>query len=169
MNKKEYTIYEIRHKDPYMLNTYVGMTLDYAKRKSVHKLRAKHTQSYKYPLYEQIRHFGGWENFEMRPLEIIECCSKREAECRETYWIKECNARMNGYKKPMTERELAEYKTAKGSTYVGNREKKLEYCREYYADNREKILEKRKAKYSYVKIGAPEGRIPTTTERELVE
>lgn len=154
--KKQYTIYEIRHKDPFMLNAYVGMTLDYSKRKSVHKLRCKNVETYKYPLYEQIRHFGGWENFEMRPLEIIECESRREAECRESYWVRQCNARMNAYKRPMTERELEEYKSQSThkKTYANNREKKLEYCRQYYLDNREDILKKRKDNYNYVKVAS---------------
>lgn len=155
MSKKQYTIYEIRHRDPYMSNAYVGSTIDFNKRKSVHKIRSKNAETYKYPLYEHIRHFGGWENFEMRPLEIIECETRREAECRESYWIRQCNARMNGYKKPMTERELEEYKLEAyhKKAYATHREKRLEDSRKYYLDNREEILKKRKDNYTYVKVG----------------
>jgi hypothetical protein len=161
MNKTQYTIYEIRHRDPFMLNTYVGTTRDFNKRKSVHRLRSRNEETYNYPLYQQIRHFGGWDNFIMRPLEIIQCETRREAECRETYWINQCNARMNEYKKPMTERELDNYKAQSShkKSYANNREKKLDACRQYYLDNREEILKKRKENYHYVKV-AGEARVP---------
>lgn len=152
--KKQYTIYEIKHKDPYMLNSYIGMTLDFKKRMSVHKLRAKNVETYKYPLYEHIRHFGGWDNYEMTALETIECDTRQEAECRETYWIRQCNARMNRYKRHMSDIELEKYKAEAyhKKAYAKHRAKKLEASRKYYLDNRDKILKKRKENYTYTSV-----------------
>ena len=154
MPTKKYTIYVIRHTDAYIHNSYVGTTLNFDKRKSVHKLRAKNTKSYNYPLYQCIRHLGGWDNWVMEPLEIIECDTRQQAESRETYWIRECNARMNQYKKPMTETELEKYKAQSYSrkAYAKHRAKKLEASRQYYYDNREDILKKRKENYTYESV-----------------
>lgn len=139
LQKTKYTIYQIKHRNPFILNTYIGSTTDFKTRKAVHKLRTRNIESYNCSLYRTIRGLGGWENFEMIPIETIECETRTEAETREGYWIRVKTANMNTYMKTKTTRTSRE-KSSK-----------------YYQDNREKVLENIKARYNYVKIRRPEG------------
>ena len=154
--KTQYTFYEIVCNDEYVSNCYVGITKDFNKRRSVHKCRSRNPETYQYPLYKWVRHFGGWENFTMRPIEVLDCNNRLEALVRETYWINQKNAKINHAYKPMTQFELDEHVKDKGSSskhYYANRERELEKYRQYYQANREEIRKKRKEKYNYVKIG----------------
>lgn len=134
-NKLKYTIYEIRHNNPFILNSYIGSTRDFFKRRAVHQLRTKNNETYKCQLYQCIRALGGWSQFTMTALEEIECDSRMEAEERETYWIKQRTANMNTYK-------------LNGIVNAANRERRSRY----YAANRERILDERRNAYRYVPI-----------------
>lgn len=153
--KTQYTFYEIVCNDEFVNGCYVGSTRDFNKRKSVHKCRSRNIESYQYPLYKWIRHFGGWDNFTMRPIEVLECGNHLEAMVRETYWITQKNAKINHAHKPMTQFELDEHVKGKGASkhYYANRERELEKYRLYYQANREEIRKRRKEKYNYVKLG----------------
>ena len=133
--KLRYTIYEIRHNNPYVLNTYIGSTRNFFARLAVHRLRTKNTETYNCHLYQYIRGLGGWSQFTMSALEEIECESREEAEERESWWIKQRTANMNTYKVNTTRSQ-----------------KTRERQRRYYADNRTRILDDRKQAYRYVPI-----------------
>jgi len=138
LEKTKYTIYQIKHNDPTVCLNYVGSTTDFNQRESVHKFRTRNIESYKCLLYKTIRESGGWDSFNIQPVETLEC-DRREAEAREGYWIKTLSANMNTYNK------------SRATTTS------REYHKQYYLDNREKILEKINANYNYVKV-APKGR-----------
>lgn len=91
----KYTIYEISCKDENVKSTYVGQTKAFNVRKEHHKnpLNDKTRSSlYSYPLYKAVRETGGWGNWDIKPLEILDC-DKDKADEREQYWmdLKETN------------------------------------------------------------------------------
>jgi hypothetical protein len=139
LEKIEYTIYKIRHKNPFILNLYVGSTMNFNNRKCVHKLRVENVATYTNQLYMYIRALGGWDQFIMEPVESILCTCRAEAEEREAYWIAKLNANMNSYRKTNM-----------------SKEQRL-YNRLYYLKNQEKILTRTRKNYKYVKIERPEG------------
>lgn len=151
---QKYTIYEIVCNDPFITDCYVGSTKDFNKRKSVHKCRSKNEQSYTYPLYKWVRHFGGWDNFVMRPIEQIECENKIDAMIRETHWINAKNSKINSSNKPRNEFEMEQHiKNNVGvKYYYKNREKELAKYKRYYDAHREDLLKKKKENYSYHKL-----------------
>lgn len=130
-----WVIYQIRHRNPFILNTYIGSTTDFEKRKSVHKLRTRNVESFHSPLYKTIRGLGGWDQFEMSKIETLDCETRREAETREAYWIQQRSGNMNTYMR------------------TGMKKDRRDYCAKYYRDNREAILAYTREKYSYVKMG----------------
>jgi hypothetical protein len=87
-------IYEIRLKHPNnkldKLYVYVGSTTEanYRQRLYYHKSQTKKsTTSRNVYLYDFIRSHGGWSAFEMKPLELFSCKSRKELTEREFYWI----------------------------------------------------------------------------------
>jgi hypothetical protein len=86
-------IYKFVCKDSSIKNCYVGHTVNFSDRKSIHK-----TDYIRYPerrLYKFINENGGWDNWDMIVIEIINCKNNSEAKLREKYWIKELNAGLN--------------------------------------------------------------------------
>jgi hypothetical protein len=81
-----------------------------------------------------IRNNGGWDNFSMIEIEKYPCNDRLEAKKRERYWIETLNANLN---KVLPSRIRKEY-------YEDNKIKLLEQKQNYYEDNKSKILEQRK-------------------------
>lgn len=96
--ERDYIIYKIECKttleDGYV---YVGSTCNLATRKYNHKSRCcnETSRGYNLKLYETIRANGGWENWEMKPVEELKV-TKRQAEIREQYWIDHFKSVLNG-------------------------------------------------------------------------
>jgi len=86
-------IYKITCKDENISNTYVGLTINYEKRKRTHELSVKNLR--KGNLYNVIRENGGWENWEMSIVEKCCCQNRKEAGMREKYWYEKLNADIN--------------------------------------------------------------------------
>jgi hypothetical protein len=85
-------IYQLRNKEDIdELNTYIGSTTNFRKRKNQHKYDCCNMESsnYNYKLYQFIRENGGWENWVMEWIEDYPCNSKRELERREGEITKE--------------------------------------------------------------------------------
>ena len=80
-----YTFYEIVCKDENIEHLYVGSTKNFRNRKWQHKqcCENENNKSYDKQLYQLIRENGGWDNFEMKPLEVSECESITHARIRE--------------------------------------------------------------------------------------
>lgn len=85
----KFTIYEIYSNQPGINQCYIGSTTRFTSRKSHHKKNTnnKRSKSYHRRLYRYIRDNGGWENFIIEPLEIIECETRGEGLIREQYFI----------------------------------------------------------------------------------
>jgi len=126
-----YSIYNIVCKDLDVLHNYVGSTRAWKQRKQCHKKRVidKNENLYNYPVYECIRQFGGWKNWNMIELEKI-YCTKREAELIERKWVERQNADLNNNKK--------HYITKKESKKSNENNKN----NENNENNKEKIIEK---------------------------
>ena len=139
-----YTFYEIVCKDEDKDFIYVGSTKDFKNRKYQHKTvcNNKNLKGYNLQIYQFIRENGGWENFNMNPVEILDCETKTHARIREQYWIEQKKANLNKFKAYRTEEQKKEYyKEQTREYYEQNKEKIKEQTREYREKNKEKIKE----------------------------
>lgn len=95
-------IYKIQHKEkPELL--YVGCTTNFNARKHQHKCRVSNVGDKEYYAYKynMIRANGGWDMFDMKPVKIISCKSKLEAEIEEEKTRQELRATLNSIIKPL--------------------------------------------------------------------
>ena len=94
----EYIIYKISFCDENNNFCYIGSTKNFTNRKYAHKQNTNTNnttcKSFCHKLYTTIRANGGWNNFEMLPVEQL-ICSKMEARIRENYHILEQKANLN--------------------------------------------------------------------------
>ena len=118
-------IYHFVFNDKSIVDTYVGHTTEFRRRKSNHKscCNNEKDQAHKFKLYQNIRANGGFDNWEMIPLEEFSCENKIQACIREQYWIDKLNAKLNieksfggfenrnDYKKHYDETHREEYKS----------------------------------------------------------
>lgn len=110
-------IYKIICKDEKILNTYVGLTINFEKRKRTHELNVNNLKKGK--LYDVVRENGGWNNWEMIIVEKCCCNNRKEAGIREKYWYETLNADLN-----------KNYPSRDGYTwYEANKERLLELQR----------------------------------------
>lgn len=90
-------IYHFVCKDATITNSYVGSTTNFTNRKRQHKHscikenNAHHNQK----KYQMMRDNGGWDNWEMVPLEEFPCENNIQARIREQYWMNQLNPTMN--------------------------------------------------------------------------
>jgi hypothetical protein len=98
-----YTIYKISIAG----EDYIGSTKDLKQRKKGHKGKCNDL-FYTCKLYTHIRANGGWDCCEITPIEVFECETKRQAECREEHWRREYKSLLNEKRAFRTEEELKE-------------------------------------------------------------
>jgi hypothetical protein len=81
-------IYKFVCKDPTITSFYIGSTTNFTKRKYSHKkcCNNENSKGYNYLIYQTMRKYGGFENWNMILIEDYTCENKREAEKREQYW-----------------------------------------------------------------------------------
>ena len=80
-----YIIYEIKCKDESNSYSYVGSSKCFKNKKCCHK-KNTNNETIIFPLYVfYIREHGGWNNFDIQPIESYECKSKLECRIREQY------------------------------------------------------------------------------------
>lgn len=119
-------------------NIYIGHTTNYNQRFYNHRRNAINKEDYihtsNYKVYQFIRANGGWDNWRMKIIEEYPCKDEQEAKAREKYWKTELKATLN-MREPC--RTYKEY-------YEDNREKILERNKEYRKNNKEKISEQQK-------------------------
>ena len=128
--------YKLCCKDPRIKEIYVGSTCAFRARKAAHKgsccidTRSNHN----FPVYQYMREHGGWENWDMVEIERKTCVDKRESGVRERYWVETLGATLN---RQVPTRTRNQY-------YADNKEGILEIRRKYEEDNKEDLLEIRR-------------------------
>ena len=136
-------IYKLKHKDDYEdANVYIGSTTNFKTRKYNHKSTCNNPDSNRYNLkkYEYIRNNGGWDEWLMILIEVFPCNNLREAESREEYWRSHYKATLNAQKCSANVNTQQEYDK---QYYIENKEKILERNRIYNFINKEEINEQR--------------------------
>ena len=158
MDFSKTVIYHFVCKDEMIKCSYVGSTTNFSKRKGQHKADCNiETASHHHlKVYQTIREHGGWNNWDMKPLEEFPCENKTQQVIREQYWIDRLKPGMNSkvahrkgeneYEKKKAYREAnAEViKEKKSAFYQVNKETISEKQKAYYEANIEVISEKQK-------------------------
>jgi hypothetical protein len=90
MNYSNACVYKICCQDLKVTDVYVGSTTNLVKRRNLHKSVCNNEshKSYNTPVYQFIREYGGWNNWEVVKVQNVECnCNedllKLERECME--------------------------------------------------------------------------------------
>lgn len=107
---------------------YIGSTRDFTTRKSVHKCGCNNSNNerYNYKVYKNMREFGGWNEWRMVVIEILNDVTKLQAEMREEVLRVELKALLNSQKASCGGITSQEYKA------------------EYWQENKEQLKEKQK-------------------------
>jgi len=138
-------IYKIWNEEDF----YIGSTTDFATRKSNHKSDCNNekTRRYNLKLYQTIREKGGWDAWQMIPLEEYkECKSPTEAMIREEYWRVKTNANLNTIRAYRSEEIKKEENNAYNNAYQkANKVEIAEKSRANYEKNKVEIAEKQRA------------------------
>jgi predicted GIY-YIG superfamily endonuclease len=132
-------IYTIKCKDETITEEYIGSTTNFNQRKGQHKHSCNNEKSKEYNLkkYQFIRDNGSWNNWNMIMIEEYSCENKRQLEMREEQIRVNRKASLNVIKS-FGEETKEEYRK---NYYEENKEKILEKKKEYYENNKEKIKE----------------------------
>ena len=145
-------IYHFICKDETVKCEYVGSTTNFNKRKGQHKASCNNETSghYHYKVYQAIRENGGWDNWDMIPLEEFPCDNKTQQVIREQYWIDKLKPDLNYIaafhnKQAYPETHEEERKEYAKMYHQENKELICERSRLYHLEHREEILKKQKA------------------------
>ena len=116
-------IYHFFCKDKNITDTYVGHTTNFTERKASHKRTCcnETNKDYNRKLYQIMRENGGWENWNMIPLEEYPCENITQAIIKEQEWLEKLEAKLNDV------RAYTSY------------EQKLKNMREYYDEHKDEI------------------------------
>lgn len=92
-------IYRIVCNDTNVIDSYIGSTTNFSKRKSRHKDACINIKNphHNYPVYKSIRENGNWENWSMVMIEMYPCASRLEAERREREHVERLEPTLNKY------------------------------------------------------------------------
>lgn len=93
-NYENSIIYKICCKNTDITDFYIGTTINFKSRKTVHKFKTNKCHSL---LYSTIRNNGGWENWTMIEIEKVKCNDKRELEKKEREYIEKLKPTLNQY------------------------------------------------------------------------
>jgi hypothetical protein len=129
-------IYKLVHKEDYEnTNIYIGSTTDFFRRRNNHKNCCNSNKKIGYTdkKYVYIRENGGWDEWDMLMVERYPCIDGTEARSREEYWRCLLNSNLNTKKAFITE------------------EQRLEKCKRYYLNNKEKMKGQMKQRYLKMK------------------
>jgi hypothetical protein len=159
---KNTIMYKIVCKDLSIKELYVGHTTNWTKRKYAHKSDCcnENSKSYNFKVYQTIREYGGWDNWDMIEIEKYPCNDRNEARKRERFWYEDFHAQLNTLNPFVTEEEskehLKEYKKEYSKEYQSRPEVKehiKEHKKEYHHKNKDKI-KKRKTKKETCECGS---------------
>ena len=114
-------------------NIYIGSTTNFKCRKNGHKADCnnKNSKNYNYKVYQFIRDNGGWDEWQMIPIESFPCNNKIELQIRERYHIELLKSKLNQLIPTRTDKEY----------YNDNKEQIAKYLKQYCIDNKERIAE----------------------------
>jgi hypothetical protein len=148
---KTYIIYEISCLDINITENYIGSTINFKSRKSKHKFSCNNISDASYPLhiYNIIRENGGWENWNMHPIEKIEYETIIEARIREQYWIDLKKSSLNSCNAYISKEDRQQHDKQRGKEYYTKNSIKIiqqhkPYLQNYYTNNVDKIKQHRK-------------------------
>lgn len=139
----DFIIYKLSCKNETITYTYIGHTKCFTTRKSAHKSDCckEHKPNYNFPLYKYIRENGGWDNWQMTPIEKINC-DLMSAKIREQYWIEQQQNRLNTKAAFITEEDAKSKAAVSQKAYCElNKEDRKEKRQEYKKNNAEKIAQ----------------------------
>jgi hypothetical protein len=139
---KTFIIYKIRPLDKTLDFSYIGSTICFPKRKFKHKgvCCNEKSKSHDIPLYKSIRENGGWDAFEMVPLEEYKCDTKLQARIREQDTLDKIENKLNSIRAYSDDTTTKEQKKLYRDE---NKERIQELTHQHYLINRDVILEKR--------------------------
>ena len=126
-------IYMIACKDSDVNHIYVGHTIEFMHRYEQHR-RACEDNKVQYKLYQIIRKYGGWDNWDMVIIEKYPCNNKEEACKQERFWIDQLNADLNTYCPYKSPEEVAKWRT----------EYMQDYNKKYYELNKDNLIKQSK-------------------------
>ena len=91
-------IYKIFCKDENTLDFYIGHTTNFFQRKASHKINCENSNgsSYNTKLYKTIRENGGWNNWNMQEIEVLNLKNSTEARIKEAEYYQKLKANLNG-------------------------------------------------------------------------
>lgn len=132
------TMYKICCRDPAITDVYVGQTKDLTTRRYYHKAACNNEQrkGHNCYVYQFIRANGGWDAWNVVPIEMYECFNRVEILARERYWVEILGATLN---KQVPGRGKAGY-------YIDNKEEIKQRTAEYYTANKPAV-QQQKAEY----------------------
>jgi hypothetical protein len=121
---------------------YIGSTTNFRVRKNKHKTTCNNInhKHYNLHIYNIIRQNGGWENWDMHPIEQIECETIIESRIREQYWIQLKQSSLNSCKAYLSKEEKQKYKKQHHKEdYAKNIDKVKQQSKEYRIENANKL------------------------------
>lgn len=98
MNLLKTTMYKIVCKNSFVIEIYVGATINFNQRKAQHKSSCNNltgSRQYELKVYRFIRENGGWDNWDMIEIEKYAAIDGLDARKRERYWIETLQATLN--------------------------------------------------------------------------
>jgi hypothetical protein len=137
-------IYKIICCNTDITNCYVGHTTSFRHRKSVHKHNCNNENSkhYNYKVYKIIRANGGWDNWNMLPIEEYPCENHIQAQIKEREWYDKLNASMNCCIPNTSQIESTKNWTQKNIEHVHQVQK------QYREKNKQKLIEIKNKKFT---------------------
>jgi hypothetical protein len=152
----EYLIYKLCCNDTDLF--YIGSTRDFTTRKSRHKTSCnrQNIRDYNSKKYRTIRQFGGFENWRMVVIDVLNNVTKLQAEMREEVHRVQLNAMLNSqrascggltkqeYDKLYREENKEQIKEKDKLYYEKNKNARIEYQVKYREENKEKVKETQK-------------------------
>lgn len=108
MDFSKTVIYHFVCKDEMIKCSYVGSTTNIVKRKYQHKCSYNNDDKNHLKIYQTIRDNGGWNNWDLKPLEEFPCENYNQQVIREQFWIEHLKSDMNSrssYTNPETRKE----------------------------------------------------------------
>ena len=135
------TIYKLCCKDPKISDIYVGSTTNFTRRKGMHKSACNNENGkcYNLKVYQTIREYGGWNNWDMVEVERYSASDKKDLHARERCWLEKLGATLNTR---LVIPEVAKNKEYYAQYRSNNKEKILKHKAKYNTKNKELIAEK---------------------------
>jgi hypothetical protein len=147
-SENNYIMYKIVPKNNNLQYCYIGHTSNFNIRKNTHyrnTINQNDKKHYHLKHYQTIRENGGWEQWEMVPIETYQCKTKLEARIREQELIDEYGANLNSLRAYISPEDYAACKKQVTEKYrEDNKEKLREQTKKYKQDHKEVISEQMK-------------------------